>query len=83
MLRRVVALGAAQTFTGFRYTTGDRLVNALTQAVRECTELDGADAVIIAGGPLASSTQEVEARVNVPLINPVVAACRQARQLMR
>lgn len=88
----IAELGAARAFTGFRFTRGDprtlvrdqgRLVNELASAVQECVDDDGAEAVIIGGGPLASSTQQIAAHVNIALVNPVVAACRRAVGLMR
>lgn len=86
MQARVVDLGVAGSFTGFRFTAGDprllvsdqaHLVRELTRVARQCSELDNAAAVIIAGGPLASSTRQVAAQVDVTLVNPVSSACNR------
>lgn len=92
MRASVTDLGASGAFTGFRFTRGDPralvrdprdLVSELARAAQECVDDDGADAVIIGGGPLASSTQQIAAQVDIALVNPVVAACRRAVSLMR
>lgn len=92
MRTSIADLGATKAFTGFRFTKKEpralvrdqgRLVDELARAVQECVNNDGADAVIIGGGPLASSTHQIAAQVNIPLVNPVVAACHQVLSLMR
>ncbi len=81
--------GLGALFTGCRISKDDPLllaadpalqVERLAAAVHACIAQDGAQAVIIGGGPLAQSAAELEARVadfgGVPVIAPVAAAMR-------
>ena len=81
--------GLAALFTGCRISDGDPLrlaaepalqVERLAAAVRACIDIDGAQAVIIGGGPLGQSAAELEARSaefgGVPVIAPIAAAMR-------
>jgi allantoin racemase len=54
------------------------LVELARAAVRE----DGADAVILAGAPLAGLAERVAERIPVPVIDPVAAAVKQAEALV-
>ena len=76
-------------FTGCRIPADDPLalagnpalqVERLAEAVIACIEQDGAQAVVIGGGPLGQSAAELEARVGafggVPVIAPIAAAMR-------
>lgn len=81
----VERLGLSGQFTGCRIPPGDPLMlaanpelqdEALAQAVRDAVESDGADAVVIGGGPLAQSAERIAGRFAVPVIAPVAAAMR-------
>lgn len=75
--------GRSERFTGVRLTASDPVVLAasaeqqyreLAAAVRACVEEDGAEAVIIAGGPLSESARRLTALGLVPIIEPVPSA---------
>jgi allantoin racemase len=77
------ALGLQPQYTGSRFTEGDphdlitdpsRLRAALAEAVRLCVEQDGAEAVIIGGGPLGRAAAELQPTFAVPIIAPIPAA---------
>jgi allantoin racemase len=81
------AYGHAAGFSGVRLTPGDpaqlmqqpqALLDALERACDEAVRLDGAQAVVIGGGPLAKAARALLGRVAVPLIEPVPAAVRLA-----
>lgn len=76
--------GLEAWFTGARFTDGDprTLGNApqqqeerLAGAVQACID-DGAQAVIIGGGPLGEAAQALGQRFSVPVIGPIPAACQ-------
>ncbi|MDR3095981.1 MAG: aspartate/glutamate racemase family protein [Paraburkholderia sp.] len=82
---KVRQLGLAAAFTGARFTPGDparlgtdpqALEAALAAAVQACIEDDGAQAVVIGGGPLGRAAQALSQRFAIPVIGPVPAACR-------
>lgn len=54
----------------------DRLHDHLVDAVHKCIRLDGADAVIIGGGPLAAAADSIQKAMCVPVIAPIPTACR-------
>lgn len=77
------ALGLGHLFTRTRLTSGDpfelasdpeRLHTALEGAVRECFELDGAEAVIIGGGPLGQAADDLQRVLSAPVIAPIRSA---------
>ncbi|MGJ4995088.1 aspartate/glutamate racemase family protein [Bradyrhizobium sp. HKCCYLS3077] len=79
-------IGLSAQFTGTRLTPGDpaalaadpaRLAAALAEAVRACIEQDGAEAVIIGGGPLAQAANQLQPQFAVPIIKPIAAAVTQ------
>jgi len=90
---RASALGLAHLYSGIRLTEGDprvlaadpeALEQALAIAVQECIELDGAQAVVIGGGPLGQAAIALARRFSVPVIAPIPAAVRDLlRQLDR
>jgi allantoin racemase len=57
------------------------LRDALLDCIRACREEDGADVVIVAGAPLAGFAAEAGAALDIPLVDPVVAAVHQAAAL--
>jgi Asp/Glu/hydantoin racemase len=81
----VLRHGLGCSFTGVRFTGGDprmlgldpaALEAALEEAVWACVEADGAQAVVIGGGPLGQAAQALSTRFAIPVIGPVPAACR-------
>lgn len=77
--------GVGDLFTGTRLTAGDpvvlaadpaRLTEALAQAVRACVDEDGAEAVIIGGGPLGQAAEALQGQFAVPVIAPIRAAAQ-------
>ncbi|VVE74889.1 hydantoin racemase [Pandoraea anapnoica] len=85
-------LGLGASFTGARFTTGDplalgdvpsQLESSLAGAVDACIRLDGAQAVVIGGGPLGEAAMALGERFSLPVIGPVPAACRALLQAMR
>lgn len=90
--RRMVELRLDQMFSGFRFTPGppevamsdpDALAVALAVAARECVERDGAECVIVGGGPLAEVANELQRTLKIPVIAPVPAACRLIQEKLR
>jgi len=88
---RAGELGLADLYTGLRLTAGNplalvadppRLVEALAEAVREAIELDGAETVIIGGGPLGQAASALALRFATPIIAPIPAAMRRLLQAM-
>ena len=76
--------GQSQWFTGVRLTPSEPLVLAadpeqqfqeLLGAVQEASRDDGAEAVIIAGGPLSDTARRLAATGIAEIIQPVPAAC--------
>jgi allantoin racemase len=60
---------------------GEREREALLGLVRESVERDGAEAVILAGGPLAGLAPVLQPEVAVPLVDGTAAAVRMAAAL--
>lgn len=84
-------LGLRSRYTGTRFAEGDpealmrdpaRLRAALAGAVRACIAEDGADAVIIGGGPLGEAARALQPMFTVPVIAPIPAAVRQIIRLV-
>jgi allantoin racemase len=82
---RLDAARARELCTGIRLTGGDpaalmadpgMLRDRLAEAVHDCVRLDGAQAVIIGGGPLAAAAERLRSELGVPVVAPVPAACR-------
>ncbi|AKM30231.1 hydantoin racemase [Pandoraea faecigallinarum] len=91
IVANVRALGLGANFTGARFTTGDplalgdvpsQLESRLAGAVEACIRDDGAQAVVIGGGPLGEAAQALCERFSIPVIGPVPAACRALLQAM-
>ena len=81
------AAGYGPLFRGVRLTPGDpaaltsdpaALLRALERCCADAVELDGAEAVVIGGGPLAAAARTIALRLAVPVIEPVPAAVRLA-----
>lgn len=84
-------LGLGALYTGIRLTSGDpeelvataeRLEEALADAVTQCIERDGAQAVVIGGGPLGQAAIGLVSRFDVPIIAPIPAAMRRLAFLL-
>jgi allantoin racemase len=85
--QKAAALGYEDQYRGVRVTPGDptelvndpdRLDAALAEAVRASAEADGAEAVIMGGGPLSASAVRLQPEFEVPLVVAVSAAARAA-----
>ncbi len=83
---RARALGLGARYTGIRLTPGDpialaadppSLEAALAGAIARAIADDGAEAVVIGGGPLAAAADALAERHAVPVIAPIPAAMRQ------
>lgn len=83
--RRVTLLELSAQYAGLRITSGDptelvkdkdRLREALADVVRRCINDDGAEAVIIGGGPLGEAAYELEPMFSIPIVPPIPAAIR-------
>lgn len=81
--QRAHDLGLAHLYTGIRCTQGDPvalaadpalLIEALAGAVRQCIELDGAEAVIIGGGPLGEAAEQLRLIFDTPVLGPIPCA---------
>lgn len=83
--------GASEHFSGVRLTDSEPLPLAadperqfeeLAEAVQRCVELDGAQAVIIAGGPLSETARRIAALGLASIIEPIPSACEFVRQVV-
>ncbi|WP_455353522.1 aspartate/glutamate racemase family protein [Streptomyces sp. SYSU K217416] len=88
---RVAGLGLSGQYTGIRLTPGDprelagdpdTMRERLAEAVEACIVHDGAQAVIIGGGPLGEAAEALRERFGVPVIGPIPAASRRVRRLL-
>lgn len=80
-------LGYERQFKGVRVTPGDpkelverpeQLDAALTDAVERAVRENGAEAVIMGGGPLSAPAMRIQSRFDVPLVVAVTAATNAA-----
>lgn len=83
--------GQSQWFTGVRLTPSEPLVLAadpeqqfleLLGAVRKARRDDGAEAVIIAGGPLSETARRLAATGVAEIIQPVPSACSMVLRVL-
>jgi len=88
--QRAHDLGLAHLYTGIRCTAGDPVAlasdpallrEALAGAVRACIDEDGADAVIIGGGPLGEAAEALRARFDQPVLGPIPCAVERVLSL--
>lgn len=86
---RASALGVADQYCGARVTQGggqtllantELLEQALSAAITGSIN-DGAQAIILGGGPLSAAAQRLQPEFDVPLLNPVAAAARAVMKL--
>lgn len=84
---KAISLGYEKQYCGTRVTPGDpielvkspeALDAALAKAVKVSIEEDGAEAVIMGGGPLSASAVRLQPQFDVPLVVAVSAAARAA-----
>lgn len=84
---KAVSLGYEAQYRGVRVTPGDptelvkspkHLDAALAKAVKASIKEDGAEAVIMGGGPLSDSAIRLQPQFDVPLVVAVSAAARAA-----
>ena len=84
-------LGLGARYTGTRFAGGDpqelmrdpaRLRKALAGAVEACIAQDGAEAVIIGGGPLGEAARELQPLFTVPVIAPIPSAVARIIRLV-
>lgn len=84
LAKLVATHGQSEHFTGVRLTASEPLVLAadleqqyreLADAVGESTTLDGAEAVIIAGGPLSATALRLAQTTQAEIIQPVPSVC--------
>ncbi|MBR0961429.1 aspartate/glutamate racemase family protein [Bradyrhizobium japonicum] len=84
-------LGLRSHYTGTRFADGDPhelildpslLRTALAGAVEACIAQDGAEAVIIGGGPLGEAARELQPMFTVPVIAPIPTAVRRIIRLV-
>ena len=81
--QRAHDLGLAHLYTGIRCTAGDPvalaadpalLIEALAGAVGACIGEDGAQAVVIGGGPLGEAAKALRPRFGKPVLGPIPSA---------
>ncbi|MGW9414659.1 aspartate/glutamate racemase family protein [Arthrobacter cupressi] len=84
---KVVDYGFGDLFAGLQLTEGEpaelmrdpeQLEARLALACETAVSNDGAEALIIGGGPLASAAASLRGRFSVPIVEPVPAAARLA-----
>jgi len=89
--QRAHDLDLSRLYTGIRCTAGDPLalaadaellVEALAGAVCECIEHDGAEAVIIGGGPLGQAAEQIRPRFEQPVLGPIPLAVARLFRLL-
>lgn len=87
--QKAASLGYEAQYRGTRVTPGDpaelvedpeRLDAALAEAVQQSVAEDGAEAVIMGGGPLSASALRLQPQFEQPLVVAVTAAARAAMQ---
>ncbi len=80
MRAKACGLGLEGKFTGIRLTEGDPLAlaaepqkmkEALAGAVLACVKEDGAEGVIIGGGPLGQAALELSEELGLPVVAPL------------
>ena len=89
---RARELGLNHLYSGIRLTPGDpfelasdpaRLESLLHDAVLDCLKKDGAEAVIIGGGPLGQAAETLQPLFDRPIIAPIPSAARRLCSLMK
>ncbi|ART81186.1 hypothetical protein CBP12_10950 [Oceanisphaera avium] len=83
---RVAELGLGAQYCGARVTQGNaqtllvspQLLDAALSSTITKSIHDGAQAIILGGGPLSASADRLQPQFDIPLLNPVAAAARAA-----
>lgn len=87
----VAHYGYSDTFTGIRTVNISpemisrdpaAVVNALIGLAHECVTLDGADSIIVGGGPLGAAAEVIRTRLDVKVITPITAACDEMARVL-
>jgi allantoin racemase len=87
--RLVSRYGLEKQFASLRFTEGpaaalmgdpEALADALKKAASEARDLDGAEAVVIGGGPLARAARRLAVELALPIIEPVPEAIKLVTQ---
>jgi Asp/Glu/hydantoin racemase len=88
---RAAALGLGANYTGLRCTPDDpvalagdpvALEQGLAEAVRACIKRDGAQAVVIGGGPLGEAASRLQPWFTTPVIAPIPSAVEQLAAML-
>ncbi|MFE1272849.1 aspartate/glutamate racemase family protein [Streptomyces sp. NPDC058758] len=88
---RTARLGWSARYTGVRLTPGDprrlaaspeEMTERLAEAVDRCVREDGAEAVVIGGGPLGEAAEVLRHRFPVPVVGPIPAAAGEVLRLL-
>ncbi|MFF2777336.1 aspartate/glutamate racemase family protein [Streptomyces sp. NPDC058052] len=88
---RVTRLGWSRQYAGVRLTPGDprrlaatpaEMTERLAEAVDLCVREDGAEAVVIGGGPLGEAAEALRHRFPVPVVGPIPAAAREVLRVL-
>jgi Asp/Glu/hydantoin racemase len=83
LLAAAHAAAPASQFAGVRYTQGaiGQVMNspvslelALLKACQEAIALDGAQSIVIGGGPLAQAARDIATQLHIRVVDPVSAA---------
>lgn len=91
LIKAANAHGQGGTLAAIRFTDGpmeevmrtpQNLASALQSACEAAMTIDGAQAIVIGGGPLAQSAPAISDRLQIPVIDPVSSAMRLAIQLL-
>lgn len=80
---RCAGFRSGPAFTGDPGTVAEDRASLVMDLIDEAVRLDGADVVIVAGGPLAGLARSLGPRVSVPLVDGVSAAVALAEALVR
>ncbi|TYC53033.1 hypothetical protein FMN50_15740 [Rhodobacterales bacterium] len=89
--KRAASYGIGPQLASVRLTDGnlmetmadpELLVSRLAAAIDNAIRLDGAEAILIGGGPLAVAARTLADRVSVPLIEPVPEAARRLAKML-
>ena len=88
---RANLLGVSNYLASIRITTSDpvlimsdhvQLIEELRIAIMKCIVEDFADAVIIGGGPLASTAKDLKQFFDIPIIEPIPEAVRYLSRII-
>ncbi|MDM9624680.1 aspartate/glutamate racemase family protein [Rhizobium sp. S152] len=87
--KRAEHYGHGDSLLSVRITEGDvfrtmadarGLLDALEATARRAIDEDGAQAIVVGGGPLADAARDLSERIGIPVIEPIPAALRLITQ---